>query len=88
MELGLTLRVAGLLATPFCAKLVPPVPSSQVRFHGPVPVSAAWIVVVWFEQIAASPLTVAVGKQEFTAVALLRGFGVPVAKSFELSSVS
>ncbi len=55
-ELGLTLRVAGLTVTPFWVA-----PSDQVRFHGPAPVRAAWIVVDPPAQIVASPDTTAVG---------------------------
>ena len=68
VEDGLTLRVAGLELTPFCVKLV--APSNQVRFHGPVPVSVAWTVVDWLEQIVALPLTVAVGLGLTVTVAL------------------
>ena len=50
MLVGLTLRVAGLADTPFCG-----VPSDHIRFHGPVPVNAAWIVVDPPTQIDALP---------------------------------
>jgi len=48
--------VAGLAATPVCVTL-----SDQVTSQGPVPVSAASIVVELPLQIVAPPLTVAVG---------------------------
>ena len=54
---GLTLRVAGLLATPFCTTA-----SDHVTFHGPVPVSAAWIVVELPLQTVALPLATEVGR--------------------------
>ena len=57
VEPGLTLRVAGLAATPFCVKL-----SDHVMFHGPVPVSAAWMVVEPPLQIVAEPLATDVGR--------------------------
>ena len=53
MALGATLRVAGLAAA-VCVK-----PSDHVRVQGPVPVSAAWIVVADPLQIVAVPETVA-----------------------------
>ena len=56
VEDGLTLRVAGLEAIPVWVT-----PSDQVRLHGPVPVSAAWIVAEAPAQIVPPPLTVAVG---------------------------
>jgi hypothetical protein len=56
VEAGLTLRDAGDAATPLCVT-----PSDQITVHGPVPVSAAWIVVEAPRQIAAVPETVAVG---------------------------
>lgn len=55
MEAGLTGRVAGLAVTPVCEK-----PSDQVRFHGPVPVRAAWIVVESAAQMVAEPETAAI----------------------------
>ena len=53
---GLTLRMAGPLSTTLCWK-----PSDQVRLHGGVPVSAAWIEVDAPAQMVALPLTWAVG---------------------------
>ena len=63
VDAGVTVRVAGLVLTPLCVKLVPPAPSSHVTVHGCVPVSAACTVVVCPEQIVELPvkLTVAVG---------------------------
>jgi hypothetical protein len=63
VEAGLTERVAGETATPFWVT-----PSDQVRFHGPVPVRAAEIVVAPPAQIAAPPETVAVGSGRTVAV--------------------
>jgi hypothetical protein len=57
VEAGLTLRDAGDAATPLCVT-----PSDQITVHGPVPVSAAWIVVEAPWQIVAAPETVAVGR--------------------------
>jgi hypothetical protein len=59
---GLTERVAGETATPDCV-----MPSDQVTFQGPVPVSAAWIVVVPPAQTCAAPETVAAGSARTTA---------------------
>jgi len=56
VEDGLTMRVAGLAAT-----LVGVPRSDHVTLHGPVPVSAAEIVVELPAQIVALPVTVAVG---------------------------
>ena len=53
---GLTLRVAGLVATPFCVTL-----SDHVTFHGPVPVKAAEIVLEPPAHTVPPPDTVAVG---------------------------
>ena len=53
---GLTLRVAGLEATPVCVT-----PSDHVTFHGPRPVSAAWMVLELPLQIVPLPLATAVG---------------------------
>ena len=53
-------------------------PSDQVRFHGPIPVSAAEIVVAPPAQIAAPPETVAVGRAWTVAVV------VPAADVHEL----
>ena len=52
---GLTIRVAGVEVAVCCT------PSDQVSFHGPVPLSAAWIVAEPPAQIVFAPLTVAVG---------------------------
>ena len=60
---GLTLRVAGDAATFDCVT-----PSDQTTVHGPVPVSAAWIVVEPPGQIAPPPETVAVGSARTVAV--------------------
>src|SRR6185369_10709878 len=63
--LGLTLRVAGLAATPLCNT-----PSDQVTFHGPVPVNTAVIVAELPLQSGAVPLTTAVGRG-FTVITAL-----------------
>jgi hypothetical protein len=60
---GLTLRDTGLEATPFWVA-----PSDQVKFQGPLPVSAAWIVVELPLQMVAVPLTTAVGRALTVAV--------------------
>jgi hypothetical protein len=52
---GLTMRVAGLVATAFWLE-----PSDQLTFHGPVPVNAAEMAVELPLQIVALPLTMAV----------------------------
>ncbi len=49
------MRNAGLAATPFWMN-----PSDQVRFHGPVPVNAAWMRAAEPAQMDAPPETVAV----------------------------
>ena len=54
---GLTLRVAGLVATPFWVTL-----SDHVTFHGPVPVKAAEMVFEPPLQIVAEPLATEVGR--------------------------
>ena len=59
---GLTERVAGEAATPLCVT-----PSDHVTLQGPVPVSAAEIVVAPPAQIAAPPETVAVGSARTVA---------------------
>ena len=56
LEAGLTERVAGEAPTPLCVT-----PSDQITVQGPVPVSAAWIVVELPAQICAVPETAAVG---------------------------
>ena len=65
VEVGLTLRVAGLAATLACVK-----PSDQLKVQGPVPVSVAWIVALLPGQIAPPPLTVAVGRARIVTVLL------------------
>ena len=62
---GLTLRVAGLLATPLCTT-----PSDQVTVHGPVPVNAAWMFAELPLHIVPPPLTLAVGWALTVTVAL------------------
>ena len=62
---GLTEREAGLEATPAWF-----VPSDHVRFHGAVPVNAAWITADWPAQIVTLPLTVAFGRGLTVMVAL------------------
>ena len=62
---GLTLRVAGLVATPFWVTL-----SDHVTFHGPVPVKAAEMVVELPLQIVAVPLTAEVGRALTVTTAL------------------
>ena len=62
---GLTLRVAGLETTPFWLT-----PSDQPTFHGPVPVSAAAIVVELPLQVVAVPLTREVGRALTATTAL------------------
>ena len=62
---GFTLWVAGLVMMSDCT-----VPSLQVIDHGGVPVRAALTVAEPCGQIAASPLTVAVGGEFTVTVAL------------------
>jgi hypothetical protein len=62
---GLTLREAGLAATPFCTN-----PSDHVTFHGPVPVKAAEMAAVSPLQIGVVPLTTEVGRASTVTVAL------------------
>ena len=45
-------------------------PSDQVRFHGPVPVRAAWIVVESPLQIVAEPLATDVGRASIDTTTL------------------
>src|SRR5207249_11080315 len=54
---GLTLRLAGLEVAPVCV-----IPSDYVPFHGPRPVSAAWVVRELPLQIVPLPLTRCVGR--------------------------
>jgi len=70
---GLTERVAGDAATALCVT-----PSDQVMFQGPLPVSAAEIVVAPPAQTAAPPETAAVGSARTVAVV------VPAADVHEL----
>jgi hypothetical protein len=63
VEDGLTLRVAGLVATPLWTT-----ESDQVTFQGPVPVRTAWIGVEPPTQIVAVPETMAVGLEPASAV--------------------
>ena len=65
MLVGLTVRWAGLLTTPFWF-----VPSDQLTFHGPVPVSAADITVESAGQIVPPPLTTTVGRAWTVTTAL------------------
>jgi hypothetical protein len=60
---GLTLRVAGEARTFDCVT-----PSDHTTVHGPVPVSAAWIVAEPPGQTAPPPETVAVGSVRTVAV--------------------
>ena len=62
---GLTLRVAGLVATAFWLE-----PSDQLTFHGPVPVNAAEMVVALPLQIVAEPLAIEVGRALTVTTAL------------------
>ena len=62
---GLTLRVAGLATTPFWL-----MPSDQFTFHGPVPVSAAEMVVEPPLQMAVLALTTEVGRVLIVTTAL------------------
>ena len=63
---GLTLRVAGLEATPLCVTV-----SDQVTFHGPVPVNAAEMLVELPLQIVALPLATEAGRGLTVTTALL-----------------
>jgi hypothetical protein len=78
---GLTLRVAGLEATPFWV-----VPSDQVTFHGPVPVRSACIVVeVPLQTVALSALRTAAfgrGLNVCVPLALPEPVGVGLATTF------
>ena len=56
VEDGLTVRCAGLTVTLLWIK-----PSDHVTVHGPVPVSAAWIVTPHCGPVVVVPLTNAVG---------------------------
>ena len=74
MTVGATLRVAGLAATALCVN-----PSDQIRFQGPIPVSAAWRVVADPLQITVVPETVAVGRaRTVTRTVLLAPLAQPV----------
>src|SRR5947207_3300233 len=50
------------------ARFVCETPSDQRTVHGPVPVKAAWIFVLFPKQIVPPPLTIAVGKGKFVMV--------------------
>src|SRR5207244_4380521 len=80
LTLGATLRVAGLTAAVWVN------PSDQIRFQGPVPVSAAWMFVADPLQTVAVPETVAphwggVGVLVFVGVAVGVLVGVSVGVS-------
>ena len=72
MEVGLALRVAGLLATVWVN------PSDQVRVQGLAPVRAAWRVALLPGQMPPPPLTTAVGNGRMLTV-LLQVLAQPVA---------